>query len=127
MSKLKTPSEKKAASLANDCRNDYHENDKASRKLIPLRKKQGQQHLRRDVKQALNGIASTLPEDELAAIEADALTREIKGKRKKFRKQADAPLAGVLREKKTPSLRSWQGGDRWGSYRERFVKPKKNA
>jgi hypothetical protein len=33
-----TPQEKKALSYARDCRNTYGENDKASRKAIPLRK-----------------------------------------------------------------------------------------
>jgi hypothetical protein len=110
MSKLKTPSEKKHASLAHDCRNVYHENDRASRKLIPLRKQQGQQHLRRDVKEALNAIASALEEDDVVAAEAKALNREIEGKRNRFKKQADAPLAGVLRQRAEAYLPPWQGG-----------------
>lgn len=127
MSKLKTPPEKKDASLTNDCRNVYGENDKASRKLIPLGKQQGQRHLRRNVREALNSITSELSEDEILAVEADASTREIQGKRDRFRKQADAPLAGVLREKAEPYVAPWQGGNRWGAYLERFSKPKKKA
>jgi hypothetical protein len=38
--KLRSPQEKKSLSCANDRRNTYRENDKASRKLIPLRKAQ---------------------------------------------------------------------------------------
>jgi hypothetical protein len=38
MSRLKSPQQKKLASLALDRRNVYGENDKASRKLIPLEK-----------------------------------------------------------------------------------------
>jgi hypothetical protein len=36
----RNPGEKKRLSYAKDCRNSYGENDKASRKLIPLRKAQ---------------------------------------------------------------------------------------
>lgn len=127
MSKLKTPSEKKDASLANDCGNVYGENDKASRKLIPLGKQQGQQGLRRNVKEALKSITSELSEDEVVAVEADALAREIQGKRNRFRKRADAPLAGVLRQRAESYVPPWQGGNFWGPYQERFSKPKKKA
>jgi hypothetical protein len=124
MSKLKSPQEKKEASLLNDCRNVYGENDKASRKRVPVGKQQGQQHLRRNVKEALNHISPQLSEDEIVAVEANALAREIKGNRERFKKKADAPLVGVLRERGEPYVPSWQGGNLWGPYRERFLKPK---
>lgn len=63
-------------------------------------------------------------EEEITNVEVDALAREVKGKRKRFKKKPDAPLAGVLRERSTPSLMPWEGGDLWGVYRERF-KPRK--
>lgn len=127
MSKLKTPQEKKATSLLHDCRNVYRENDKASRKLVPRRKQEGQQHLRRDVKQALNHVASALSEDEIETIEADAKIREIQGNRDRFKKKPDAPLAGILRQRTELYIPDWQGGDAWGPYRERFRKTKSKA
>lgn len=49
MQRLKrlTPLEKKRLSLEKDFRDDYGQNDKASRRLVPLRKKQANRALRR--------------------------------------------------------------------------------
>jgi hypothetical protein len=69
--KPRSPQEKKALSYERDCRNVYRQNDKASRKLIPIRKAQSQRRLRRKVEQDLSVIAQV---DEAAAdlIESDA-------------------------------------------------------
>ena len=69
--KQRSPQEKKALSYAKDRRNAYGENDKASRKLIPLRKEQESRQNRRKLGQEL----STLPrqdDDSAALIESSA-------------------------------------------------------
>ena len=101
MSKLKTPREKKLASLALDARNVYGENDKASRKLVPRRKQEGHQAIRRASKQPLQSIASGIGEDELAQKEAEVKTREIVERRKAFKKRPDAPLGAIQDYKET--------------------------
>jgi hypothetical protein len=105
VSKLKTPKEKKLASLAFDTRSVYGENDKASRKLIPRRKQEGHQALRRAARQPLQNIASGLGEDDLVGIEAEIKTKEIRGKRNEFKKTPDASLGALLEYKKTGN---WQ-------------------
>ena len=56
----KTPQEKKILSYAKDCRNNYGENDKSSRKAIPRRKQQQRQNERRvlkaNLKKSVEGI-----------------------------------------------------------------------
>jgi hypothetical protein len=101
MSKLKTPREKKLASLALDARNVYGENDKASRKLIPRRKQESHQALRRAAKRPLQNLNSGLGEDVLIQAEADVKTSEIQSTRKAFKKRPDAPLSTLLEYKKT--------------------------
>ncbi|WP_148294076.1 hypothetical protein [Azospirillum sp. B4] len=66
-----TPQEKKALSYAKDRRNDYRENDKASRKAIPLRKARENRSDRRQVNQAL-ATASSLDEARAELIESSA-------------------------------------------------------
>ncbi|WP_138918496.1 hypothetical protein [Nitrospirillum viridazoti] len=66
-----TPQEKKALSYAKDRRNDYRENDKASRKAIPLRKAREHRSDRRQVSQAL-AIALSLDEAQAELIESSA-------------------------------------------------------
>lgn len=56
MSKRLTPQEKKALSLKRDRRENYGQNDKASRKLVPLRKAQANRRVRRADKAALAGM-----------------------------------------------------------------------
>jgi hypothetical protein len=106
MSKIKTPREKKLASLALDCRNVYGENDKASRKLIPRAKQQGHQALRRASKLPLQNISTQLGEDGLVQAEAEVKSREIQGKRKAFTKRPDAPLRTLLEYKETGDWQS---------------------
>jgi hypothetical protein len=69
--KPRSPQEKKALSYANDRRNAYRENDKASRKLIPLRKAQESRQDRRKVGQELSTL-SRLDEEAAAVIESSA-------------------------------------------------------
>jgi hypothetical protein len=101
MSKVKTPREKKLASLALDNRNVYGENDKASRKGIPRSKQLSHQALRRAAKRPLQNIGPGLEEDDLVQREAEVKQSEIQGKRKAFKKKPDAPLAAILEYKAT--------------------------
>ena len=96
MSKLKTPQQKKRASLALDRRNVYGENDKASRKLIPRRKQEAHQELRRAANQPLKKIEDLIDEDASDQAEAKIQTTTIAKKRKGFKKSPDAPLGNFL-------------------------------
>jgi hypothetical protein len=111
MSKIKTPREKKLASLALDNRNVYGENDKSSRKAIPLRKQLSHQALRRASKQPLSTVNSRLDEDDLVRTEASVLADELGAKRKRFRKRPDESLGAILVSK--------QNGDRTNLQRKR--------
>lgn len=91
----KSPQEKKALSLSKDRRNTYGENDKASRKGIPLAKSRvnrANRHLDRQLLGAATGSA-----DPAAGA---AVEDGVKGRRRKFwRKEPDQPLAEVLTRK----------------------------
>jgi hypothetical protein len=100
MSKLKSPREKKAASLALDGRNVYGENDKSSRKAIPLRKQLSHQNVRR-ASQPLAKLSSVVSEDDLVAIEAKVRAAEVAATRARFRKRPDESLGAVLTAKRT--------------------------
>jgi hypothetical protein len=99
MSKIKSPQEKKALSLAFDRRNTYGENAKSSRKNIPKSKQLGHQAERRAATVPLNMVRGIVSEDE--AIQAELLSREsqISKRRVSFVKHADTPLGKVLKRK----------------------------
>jgi hypothetical protein len=101
MSKLKSPQEKKTASLDHDRRNAYGENDKASRKLIPRGKQQAHQAERRAVNQPLAQAKNVKDEDDLVSTELRARTQAIQKRRNSFRKDPDRPLRDVLTRKET--------------------------
>jgi hypothetical protein len=101
MSKLKSPQEKKAASLDHDRRNAYGENDKASRKLIPLRKQQSNQAERRMSAQPLMRLKGNVDQANASAGEMDSRTQSILQKRNGFRKTPDRPLKDLLARKRT--------------------------
>jgi hypothetical protein len=124
MSKLKTPKQKKLASLALDRRNVYGENDKASRKLIPRGKQLSHQALRRAAKQPLLNAELVVNEDSASRVEFEVQTALIQAKRKSFKKKPDAPIGAVLKKKAEPYVPIWQGADRLGVYRE-ILDPKK--
>lgn len=91
---MKTPQEKKALSYAKDCRNTYGENDKASRKNIPLRKARVNRGYRRKVNRALHEINEVdLEKAELAESEARNIKRDY------WKKSADKPLGEVVERK----------------------------
>ncbi len=124
MSRLKTPQQKKLASLALDRRNVYGENAKASRKLIPRGKQSSQQTLRSAAKRPLLNTEMLADEDVASRAEFDVQSAVIQAKRKSFKKEPDAPLGAVLRAKAEPHVPPWQGGDRLGVHRE-ILDPKK--
>ena len=108
MSKIKSPQQKKSASLALDRRNVYGENDKASRKLIPRRKQEANQELRRAANQPLRKIAGAVDEDASDQVEANIRTALIDKRRKTFKKSPDAPLGNFLvgrKSKKYPDTK----------------------
>jgi hypothetical protein len=124
MSRLKTPQQKKLASLALDRRNVYGENDKASRKSIPRGKQSSQQALRSAAKRPLLNAESLVDEDTANRVEFEVQSAVIQAKRKIFKKRPDAPLGAVIKRKTEPYIPIWQGGDRLGVYRE-ILDPKK--
>ena len=105
MSKIKTPREKKLASLALDRSNVCGENDKASRKLIPRRKQEGHQAIRRAARQPLLHLAKESGEEELVNAQFDVQTAEVAEKRKAFKKRKDEPLGLVLEAKDSGDAR----------------------
>ena len=85
MKRRRSPQEKKRLSLKKDRRNTYGKNDKATRRLIPLRKAKANRALRRGVKVALAG-------DE-EAIEAVAKTFDPR----RWRKLPDKALGDIVK------------------------------
>lgn len=90
-----TPQEKKALSYDKDRRNDYGENDKASRRAVPLRKRLVNRANRHDARRLLDAAAGPADLDR-----ADAAEQRAVGKRpKRWRKQPDKPLGEYLSDK----------------------------
>jgi hypothetical protein len=118
MSKLKTPRQKKLASLALDRRSVYWENDKASRKLVPRRKQEGGQELRRAANQPLQALSGQVDDDRADLAEAVVAEVLIDKRRKGFKKKPDAPLGACMKEKTEGWIPPWEGGDPLGVYRE---------
>ena len=99
----KSPQEKKALSYAKDRRNAYGENDKASRKAIPLRKAGENRQDRRKINQEL----AALPElDEAAAALIESSARHEINRVGGWKKAADIPLTEFIEKQRR--LRSWR-------------------
>jgi hypothetical protein len=92
----RTPQEKKRLSYENDCRNQYGENDKSSRKAIHFRKHWVNKTYRSQVRQATNLIKGTEENTD------NDQTNQIDNvKRKSWKKYPDTPLAvGLFAEGK---------------------------
>jgi hypothetical protein len=103
--KQRTPHEKKAASYKRDCRNSYGENDKASRRLIPLRKATSQRRLRRVVKQAFS-ILALVDEPRADLVESNA--RKDVRRVEAWRKAPDTPLGDIVARQ--PEVRESRNG-----------------
>ena len=93
----KSPQAKKALSYAKDRRNSYGENDKASRRLIPMRKAMENRQDRRKVAQALERMPSL---DEEAADVAESSIRHDVRRVDGWRKDPDQPLGEHLAAKR---------------------------
>ena len=89
----KTPQEKKRLSYEKDRRNNYGENDKASRKAIKKRKSWVNQSFRRTTKQTLKHSLNA--DDEFENV--DSKIKEVK--KKEWKKVPDIPLKEHLKKK----------------------------
>lgn len=92
--KFRSPQEKKVLSYAKDRRNTHGENDKASRKLIPLRKAAEHRRGRRKTSQEVTSLARL---DELAAEVLESSVRHDTHRVGGWTKGADDPLGKVVR------------------------------
>lgn len=102
----RTPQEKKSLSYANDRRNAFFENDKASRKAIPARKAGENRKVRRKANQALDAVDRL--DDESAAIVESSLRQDIE-RVGGWTKLPDVPLADHIEEQ--ARRKSWRGLD----------------
>ena len=90
----KSPQEKKVLSYAKDRRSNYGENDKASRKNIPLRKAKVNRAYRRKVNEILSEVdGGTFEHADLVDGKAKNVKREF------WKKCADEPLGTFLKRK----------------------------
>jgi len=99
VSKVKAPREKKRLSYERDRRNTYGENQKSSRKNIPRSKKISHQEERRTIRQALVGVQGPTTDEGSDEAQSLVLRRGRSKKLKAFRKEADAPLGEVVRDR----------------------------
>ncbi len=100
MSKIKNPQEKKKKSYQKDCRNDYGENDKGSRKNI-RKGKQRSSKLFRSASTKLKSLTKYSVDEDLALemeneIESTEKIKRLKG----FKKVPDRPLRYYLESKR---------------------------
>ena len=92
-----TPQQKKRLSYARDRRNTYGENNKASRRLIPLAKALDIRSERRTQDQVL---ARALQRQAQAPEQLDAIENDVRATRlRSWRKSPDSPLGEVLARK----------------------------
>jgi len=92
----RSPQEKKALSYARDRRNTYGENDKSSRKNIPLRKRLVNRANRHAAQQQLDAALGVV--DAERAERTEVRLRGTRGK--SWRKRPDEPLGQVLERKR---------------------------
>ncbi len=90
--KRKTPQEKKALSYEKDCRNTYGENDKSSRKNIPLRKAKANRSDRKKLNDILHKVEKEKDIEVIASFENEVLGV----KRNQWKKSPDEPLGKVV-------------------------------
>ncbi len=96
MRRRRSPQEKKQLSLERDRRNTYGENDKASRKGIPFRKRLVNKTNRTRDRQLLRGAAGSVGPMEAEEVESRMLGR----RRKRWQKYSDTPLGEFLARKR---------------------------
>jgi hypothetical protein len=90
--KQKTPQEKKALSYEKDCRNTYGENDKSSRKNIPLRKAKANRSDRKKLNDVLHKVKKVKDIEVIESFENEVLSV----KRNQWKKYPDKPLGQVI-------------------------------
>jgi len=110
MSKVTSPPEKKALSLALDRRNAYGENDKASRKSIPRSKARTHRKERRVVEQILSHDHVTAPDDNATEQEGKLKSAARLKRLGGFKKAPDIPLAKALARKVLRQKRRTRAG-----------------
>lgn len=94
MKERKSPQEKKDLSYTRDRRNVYGENDKSSRKNIPLRKAKQNRAFRKKANEAIKQAVGADFE------QLEAIKNEVLGiKKGDWKKYPDAPLGEVVRKK----------------------------
>jgi hypothetical protein len=94
-----TPQEKKRLSYERDRRNTYGENDKASRKAIPLRKRLAARAVRHAGHAVLPRNRDVVPEEEVERVENRMLSAQRKAQLA-WRKVPDVPLGEYLARKR---------------------------
>ena len=94
----RTPQEKKRLSLKKDRRNTYGENDKSSRKNIPLSKALSHRKVRHKAKDDLHKLA-TADEAKAETVESTLATARLQ--KGWWRKWPDTPLGEVVMRKLT--------------------------
>ncbi|NEX92948.1 hypothetical protein [Caulobacter sp. 17J65-9] len=94
--RARSPQEKKALSYAKDRRNTYGQNDKASRKAIPLRKAKAARADRHGARQDLEHLAAA---SEAAADVIESSLRQDTAGRRRWQKGPDEPLGTVVQNK----------------------------
>jgi hypothetical protein len=99
MSKIKSPTEKKALSLKRDRRNVFRENSKASRKNIAKGKQRRQMNERREIAQLLGRLTGQVDDDAASRTELQVKLTIAHSKSLGFEKTPDKPLAEVIRRK----------------------------
>lgn len=103
MKRARTPQEKKSLSLKRDRRNAYGQNDKASRKAIPLRKALEARRVRRKADEPLARAVEGL---EPAALDlAESSVRQELHRVGGWTKSPDAPLGEVIARAKVRRVR----------------------
>src|ERR1700738_4359268 len=90
-----SPQQKKRLSYLRDRRNDYGENDKASRKAIPMRKRWIARSYRRETNQQIPKNALVGEVEDVAEAEEEVLSV----RRKSWKKRPDVPLGKYLARK----------------------------
>lgn len=101
MAKPRSPQEKKALSYAKDRRNDFGENDKASRRSIRRNKRTPNRAQRHREHQVLAGATGPLVGPTAEGTEERLLAK----KPKRWRKWRDAPLGEVVARKLSRRVR----------------------
>lgn len=96
MSKIKHPYEKKQKSLDKDCRNNYGENDKSSRKAIRQGKARQHREERRISKKPLSTIHLQLNLEQIDELAFQSNLQSYQNRLTGFKKWSDIPLRQIL-------------------------------